>query len=144
MARIALGHVAKEYPHKLDHVLTKDDDAQTPRALHPIFFGSFDWHSCVHGWWTLLTLRRMFAHIPEADAIRDLADSSFTPEKVEAERAYLDRPDSRGFERPYGWAWLLQLHLEATRHEEGWGAELQPLARAFAERLRRYLDVMTY
>ena len=53
MARIALGHVAKEYPHKLDHVMTSDGDALTPRELHPIFFGSFDWHSCVHGWWTL-------------------------------------------------------------------------------------------
>lgn len=144
MARIALGHVTKEYPHKLDHVLTGDEDAQTPRALHPIFFGSFDWHSCVHGWWMLLTVRRLFPQIAEADAIRELADISFTPEKIEAERAYLDRPYSRGFERPYGWAWLLQLHLEATRHKERWGAELEPLARAFAERLHAYLEVMTY
>ncbi|HKP35041.1 MAG TPA: DUF2891 family protein, partial [Sphingomicrobium sp.] len=53
MARIALGHVTQEYPHKLDHVLTSDEDALPPRALHPVFFGSFDWHSCVHGWWTL-------------------------------------------------------------------------------------------
>src|SRR5205814_7310178 len=60
MAGIAIAHVTREYPHKLDHVLASDADALTPRALHPIFFGSFDWHSCVHGWWTLLTLRRMF------------------------------------------------------------------------------------
>jgi hypothetical protein len=51
---------------------------------------------------------------------------------------------SRGFERPYGWAWLLQLHLEATRHDQRWGAELEPLARAFADRLRSYLEVLTY
>jgi hypothetical protein len=144
MARIALGHVTKEYPHKLDHVLVSDEDAQTPRALHPIFFGSFDWHSCVHGWWTLLTVRRLFPRIGEAGAITDLADGSFTSEKIGAELAYLSRPSSRGFERPYGWAWLLQLHLEATRHQECWGAELEPLARAFADRLREYLDVLTY
>ena len=48
-ARIALGHVTREYPHKLDHVLDGAEDALPPRALHPIFFGSFDWHSCVHG-----------------------------------------------------------------------------------------------
>jgi len=144
MARIALGHVAKEYPHKLDHVLESDADALPPRVLHPIFFGSFDWHSCVHGWWTLMTLRRLFPHIEEAAAIAALAGSSFTAEKVCAELAYLDRPSSRGFERPYGWAWLLYLHLEATRHDEPWGDELEPLARAFAERLRTYLDVMTY
>jgi len=144
MAQIALGHVTKEYPHKLDHVLERDADAETPRALHPIFFGSFDWHSCVHGWWTLLTMRRLFPEIPEPDAIRELADESFTAVKVAAECAYLDRPLSRGFERPYGWAWLLYLHLETTRHDESWSAALEPLARAFAQRLREYLPLLTY
>ena len=144
MARIALGHVKREYPHKLDHVLESDADAETPRALHPIFFGSFDWHSCVHGWWTLLMLRRLFPDIQEAGAIAELADDSFSAEKVEAERAYLDRALSRGFERPYGWAWLLYLHLEATRADERWAAALEPLARAFAQRFREYLPVLTY
>jgi hypothetical protein len=144
VAGIALGHVAREYPHKLDHVLADDEDALPPRALHPIFFGSFDWHSCVHGWWTLLTLRRLFPHVPEADAIARLADETFTSEKVGAELAYLDRPLSRGFERPYGWAWLLYLHLEAARHEESWAGELESLARAFAGRLRDYLSILTY
>src|SRR5438045_5552528 len=145
MAGIALGHVAKEYPHKLDHVLIGDHDALPPRVLHPIFFGSFDWHSCVHGWWTLLTLRRLFPHIEEANAIAELSDDSFTAENVAAELAYLDRPLSRGFERPYGWAWLLYLHLEASRHrDKAWGAELETLARAFAGRLRDYLAILTY
>ena len=31
MARIALGHVTREYPHKLDHVLADHRDALTPR-----------------------------------------------------------------------------------------------------------------
>ena len=144
MARIAIGHVTKEYPHKLDHVLAGDWDALTPRALHPVFFGSFDWHSCVHGWWTLLTLRRMFPNIGEAAEVAQLADSSFTADKVGVELGYLSRPSSRGFERPYGWAWLLQLHLEATRHGKVWGSELEPLARAFAGRLSDYLDLLTY
>jgi len=144
MARIALGHVTKEYPHKLDHVLTSDADALPPRVLHPIFLGSFDWHSCVHGWWTLLTLRRLFPGIAESAAIAELADSTFTAEKVGTELAYLARPMNRGFERPYGWAWLLQLHLEATRHQESWGAELESLARAFADWLRAYLPILTY
>jgi hypothetical protein len=144
MARIALGHVRQEYPHKLDHVLLGDEDLAPPRVLHPIFFGSFDWHSCVHGWWTLLTLHRLFPSMPEAGTIRDLADNSFTREKIATELAYLDRPLSRGFERPYGWAWLLSLHLEATLHEESWGRELQPLASAFANRLRDYLAILTY
>ena len=140
MAAIALGHVTKEYPNKLDHVLESDADALSPRELHPIFYGSFDWHSCVHGWWTLLTLHRLHPN----ESIASLAASTFTGEKVAAELAYLDRPLSRGFERPYGWAWLLYLQLEATRHEEGWGAKLEPLARAFADRLSDYLKVLTY
>jgi hypothetical protein len=140
MAEIALGHVVREYPHKLDHVLLGDDDARTPRELHPVFFGSFDWHSCVHGWWSLLTLHRLFPN-PE---IQRLAEATFTPDKIAVERAYLQRELSGPFERPYGWAWLLYLHLEATRQPERWGAELEPLARAFAERLRTFLPLLTY
>ncbi|MCW3798487.1 DUF2891 domain-containing protein [Sphingomonas sp. BN140010] len=144
-ARIALGHVRQEYPHKLDHVLLNDSDARPPRSLHPIFFGSFDWHSCVHGWWTLLTVRRLFPELAKAAGITALADDSFTAGKVAAELAYLDRPLSGGFERPYGWAWLLALHQEASRHEDRpWAEALEPLARAFAERLRLYLTVLTY
>jgi hypothetical protein len=144
-SRIALGHVTREFPHKLDHVLHGDEDAQPPRTLHPTFFGSFDWHSCVHGWWSLLTLRRLFPDNDEATAIARLADRSFTTANVGAELAYLDRPLSAGFERPYGWGWLLYLHLEASRHEgRGWAAELEPLARAFAGRFKAYLPKLTY
>ncbi len=144
-AGIALGHVAREYPNKPEHVLDGDGDLAPPRELHPVFFGSFDWHSCVHGWWTLLTLRRLFPAIPEAQAIAALADSSFSADKVAAELAYLDRPNRRTFERPYGWAWLLALHLEASRHpDRSWAAELEPLARAFADRLRGFLPLLTY
>ena len=140
MARIALGHVAKEFPNKLDHVMEQADDARSPRDLHPIFFGSFDWHSCVHGWWSLLTLHRLYPN----ETIAEAADAAFTAENVAGELAYLDRPLSRGFERPYGAAWLLYLHLEASRHEAGWKTALEPLARAFAQRLRDYLAVLTY
>jgi len=144
MARIALGHIAKEFPHKLDHVLLGESDLLSPQALHPIFFGSFDWHSCVHGWWTLLTLCRLFPHMDEAQRIESLADESFTPEKIAVELQYLDRDLSGPFERPYGWAWLLALHLEAARHREVWAAALEPLASAFALRLGRYLQILTY
>ncbi len=143
-AGIALSHVTKEYPHKLDHVLLGDDDAKPPHLLHPIFHGSFDWHSCVHGWWTLLTLHRLHPDLPEAEAISALALASFTPEKVQAELAYLDRPLSAGFERPYGWGWLLYLHLEASRHKGPIGDALEPLALAFADRLASYLAKLTY
>lgn len=144
-AGIALSHVTREYPHKLDHVMEGPEDALGPRALHPIFFGSFDWHSCVHGWWLMLRLRRLFPDLPLALEVEALADEMLAPDKVAGELDYLDRAYSGGFERPYGWAWLLALHAEAQRHlDRPWAADLEPLARAFAERFRLYLPKLTY
>lgn len=144
-AAAALGHVTREYPNKMDHVLAGPADVQGPRALHPIFFGSFDWHSCVHGWWTLFTLRRLHPDMPEAGRIDALADELFTPDNVAAETAYLERPESRGFERPYGWAWLLMLAAELARHGDGARARtLAPLAEAFARRFRDFLPLAAY
>lgn len=143
-AQAALGHVAREYPNKLDHVMAGDADALGPRALHPIFFGSFDWHSCVHGYWTLATLLRLHPGIAEASTIRALFDDAFTPEKVAAEVAYLARPESRGFERPYGWAWLLKLQAELLAHDAPWAGTLQPLADAFVDRYRAFLPIADY
>ena len=143
-AAAALGHVTREYPNKMDHVLAGPEDIRGPRALHPIFFGSFDWHSCVHGWWTLFTLLRLYPTMPEAHAIRELASDLFTPANVAAETAYLDRPGSRGFERPYGWAWLLMLAAELERHEDGRAEVLRPLAKAFASRFTNFLPLADY
>jgi hypothetical protein len=119
-------------------------DARTPRELHPIFFGSFDWHSCVHGYWLLASLLRREPTIPEAPAIRDLFDEAFTAEKVAGEVAYLSRPSSRGFERPYGWGWLLKLQAELMAHDAPWAATHRPLAEAFAQRFRDFLPKASY
>src|SRR6201996_601177 len=148
-ARIALGHVTREYPNKLDHVLEGPADARGPRVLHPIFFGSFDWHSCVHGYWLLATLLRREPSIPEAGGIRALFDDAFTAEKVTGEVAYLARPSSRGFERPYGWGWLLKLQaalmaLEGPPSSAKWGKPPQPLADVFVARFEAFLPKATY
>ncbi|KQY66770.1 MULTISPECIES: DUF2891 domain-containing protein [unclassified Brevundimonas] len=143
-ASAALGHVAREYPNKMDHVLAGPGDVEGPRALHPIFFGSFDWHSCVHGWWTLFTLLRLHPDMPEAARIRALADELFTPENVAAETAYLQRPESRGFERPYGWAWLLMLAAELERHGDRRADALRPLTLALAGRFTEFLPLADY
>ncbi len=143
-AGLTLGHLGLEYPHKLDQVLSGDGDLLAPRVLHPIFYGSYDWHSCVHGWWQVLKLARRFPGMPEAAAIRAGADAMLTPANVAGELAYLARPGSAGFERPYGWGWLLALHAEAALHEAPWGEALAPLATAFAERFADYLPRLTY
>lgn len=144
MAGIALGHVAREYPHKLDHVLADDTDARTPRDLHPIFFGSFDWHSCVHSWWLLLRLAHRFPQHARAAETLALAAETFTPEKIAVERAYLARPESRGFERPYGWAWLLKLHSEMVSTNSVLAPILQPFSHDFAQHWRTLLGSFTY
>ncbi len=143
-ARITLGHIDRAYPYKLDQILTGPGDALPPATLHPIFHGSFDWHSCVHGWWQLLTIARLFPDLPETAAISARADAMLTPTLVAGELAYLDRPMTTGFERPYGWAWLLALHAEATRHDAPWGDALAPLAAVFAARFAAYLPKLTY
>ena len=148
-AGIALGHLTREYPHKqFDHILTGPEDVRSPRELHPIFFGSFDWHSCVHGHWLLARLYRRFPQLSHAAAIRALLDGQLTAAKAAGELEYLGQPSTRGFERPYGWAWALALQAELLRHEsaEGrrWAAALAPLAREFVRRFEAYLPVATY
>jgi hypothetical protein len=147
-ARIALGHVGREFPSKLDHVLHGPPDLLRPSALHPIFYGSFDWHSCVHGYWLLARVRRLYPHAGAAGAIGDLFDRQLTPQKVSGELAYLERPLSGGFERPYGWGWLLMLQAEIERSADDqsrrWAGALRRLAEAFADRLRGYLPKLSY
>ncbi|WP_312160369.1 DUF2891 domain-containing protein [Phenylobacterium sp.] len=144
-ARLALGHVRRPYPFKLDQVLAGDEDVLAPRVLHPIFHGSFDWHSCVHGYWLLARLYRRLPIIPAADEILSLFNEMLTPDKVAGELAYLRRPTSAGFERPYGWAWLLMLSAELERHEgRPWAADLRPLTHAFADRFKAFLPKATY
>ncbi len=141
--KLALRCVQTEYPNKLSHVINGPEEVRSPRELHPVFFGCFDWHSCVHGHWLLVRMLKMFPEIPQADSVRAVLRDHFTPEKVAAEVAYLHRPNRRSFERTYGWAWLLKLQQELLTWDapEGreWAAALQPLADAFVE---RYLDFL--
>jgi hypothetical protein len=143
-AGIALSHVTREYPHKLDHVLKGPEDLKSPSTLHPLFYGSFDWHSNVHAYWLLATLYRREREFPERAEIATLFDARFTPENVAGELAYLGQPAHGTFERPYGWAWLLMLAAELARHNRPWAATLAPLAAAFRDRFRDWLPKATY
>ena len=146
-ARLALSHVTREYPNKLDHVINNSDDLKSPRELHPVFFGSFDWHSCVHGYWLLATIERVFPALDVAGEIRQLFDTQLTQQTVSVEVDYLKQPLRATFERPYGWAWLLMLATELNRggaERKKWRDALRPLAGAFAERFRDFLPKATY
>ena len=140
---VALGHVTREYPHKLDDVLDGPQTLKAPRDLHPVFFGSFDWHSCVHGYWLLARALRRFPAAPFAAEIADLFERQLTADKIAAECAYFDAPSARGFERPYGWAWALKLAGELAAAPRGSDA-MAPLARRLARRLYDFLPLSPY
>lgn len=64
-ARIPLTYLRLEYPNHIMHLLNDDGDVLLPRELHPIFYGCFDWHSAVHGYWLLLRCVRLYPHLQQ-------------------------------------------------------------------------------
>ena len=147
-ADIALANVVREFPNKMDHVMGAAGDVRRPREVHPVFYGSFDWHSCVHMHWLLARVRRIFPAVAQRTAIDALFDKHFSQSNVAAECAYLARTESRGFERTYGWAWLLELATELRRGTDAesrrWSTTLEPLAAAFVRRYEDYLPRQRY
>lgn len=157
-ASVVLSHLDREFPNKLDHVMADASQVRSPRELHPIFYGSYDWHSNVHGHWVLIRALRLYPGLAQAGEIRAILDGRFTAGAVEGEVAYLKQPGRGTFERTYGWAWLLKLAAELraglnTRAGiapetfgafERWQAALQPLTDAFVDRYLKYLPKATY
>src|ERR1700756_5158330 len=92
-ARLALKGTDKEYPNKPEHVMGGPDDVKGPKALHPAFYGCYDWHSSVHGHWMLARLLRLFPDLPEAPRIRSTFKDHLTAEKLRAEADYFARKD---------------------------------------------------
>lgn len=139
LARIALGHVRREYPHIESMRLQSAADLLPPSQQHPVFYGSYDWHSCVHSYWLLARIQRLQPELAESAAIGQLFNQQLTREKLEQERAFFQRPGNSSFERPYGWAWLLKLQAELNAGGATWADALQPLSSHLAERLCNYL-----
>jgi Protein of unknown function (DUF2891) len=144
-ATVALANVTTEFPNAPQHVLMHRDERVRPAALHPAFYGSFDWHSSVHMHWTLLRLLRRFPDLPEAGRVREVLDAHLTPAALVTEARYLDEHPI--FERPYGWGWALALAAEALAGGEptaAWSAALRPLADAVERRFVDWLPRATY
>jgi hypothetical protein len=141
--RMALDGVHREYPNQIAHVMTRDADARTPRALTPVFYGCYDWHSAVHGHWLLARASRLFPDAEYANDARAALDASFSSDaRVAAEVAYVrERP---GFERPYGLAWLLTLQAELVEMGSPHARTLAPLAELGAMHLARWLPKLSH
>jgi hypothetical protein len=146
-AALALDCVHKEYPNKIAHVLSGDQDVAAPRDLTPAFYGCYDWHSSVHGHWLLARLARTFPGEPFAVTARAALGQSLTPEHIAGEVKYLAGAGRAGFERPYGLAWLLQLSAELREWDDpqakAWAAALKPLEDAAVQRLKDWLPKLS-
>ena len=104
-----------------------------PIEHHPAFYGCFDWHSAVHGHWSLVYLMKTFPGLARRDDAIRMLDENLTAENIEREIAYFSmNRDSASFERTYGWAWLLKLQEELLSWDDekaaNWALNLQPLA----------------
>jgi hypothetical protein len=140
-AATALDNVRREYPRYVVHLLSQRE-AIDERALHPAFYGSYDWHSAVHMHWLLARLLRLD---PGKKEIAGVLDAHLAPAPLAAELAYFKRPGAATFERPYGWAWLLELQAELGRlGNRAWIMALQPLAEELARRMARFIAGAPY
>jgi hypothetical protein len=147
-ARLALKGITKEYPNKPDHVLGSAGDVKGPRALHPAFYGCYDWHSSVHGHWMLIRLLRRFPEMKEGGEIRGVLRGHLQAENLQAEAIYFARAESKPFERPYGWAWLLKLAEELNGWDDpegkSWARNIRPLVDVVITRYLDYFPKQTY
>ncbi len=146
-ASLALDCIHQEYPNKLNQVLPDSSMLQSPKSLHPAFYGCFDWHSAVHGHWMLIRLLKRFPDLPKGKEIREKIAQNITPANIAQEVAYFQQA-SKSWERMYGWAWLLKLseELYTWNDQQGqyWYTTLQPLSKAIVERYQQFLPLQHY
>jgi hypothetical protein len=141
-AKLVLSCVRREFPYQPAHVVQRPADLRRPRELHPAFYGCYDWHSAVHGHWLLVHLARHIPGLKEAAAIRRVLDEHLSARNLKVEAAYLKKHP--GFERPYGWAWLLKLAHELTGWDDRLSANLQPLVEVIERQYLQWLPRQTY
>jgi hypothetical protein len=162
-AQVAITNIGLEFPVGSYYVMNEPDDLPgRPRDLTPVFYGSFDWHSCVEMHWVLVRLLRTVPEFVPVAEIKATLDAQFTAEKLATEAAFMAGPDGFG-ERPYGWGWALTLvhEVESLARElaagqlEGpqaallesaqqWLAALEPLGAALTGCFLDWLPKATY
>lgn len=147
-AQLALKGIDREYPNKPAEVLTGPQDIMSPAAMHPAFFGCFDWHSAVHGHWLLVRLLRVCPELLEAAVVRTRLSAHLTAAHLAREAAYFESKDNRSFERMYGWAWALRLAAELRAWDDPaaqqWSKNLAPLEQRLVALTRDFLPRLTY
>ncbi len=135
LAALPLHCMQEEYPNKLNQTIGSKEDLQSPKALHPAFYGCFDWHSSVHGHWSLITLLKQFPNLENSDEIREKLAQNISKENIATEILYFKGKYNKSFERTYGWAWLLKLAEELHTWDD-------PLARTLEVNLQPMTDII--
>jgi Protein of unknown function (DUF2891) len=95
----------------------------------PIFHGCLDWHSAVHGVYSLYAIHRRTG----AELYLEAARQHARPELVEAEVEHMRDEELEAQENPYGFSWVLAL-VRAQELATG-THELRPLADYARERV---------
>lgn len=141
-AAVGLANVVREHPRHVGHLLTAAGEELAPRKLHPAFYGSYDWHSAVHMHWLLARVLRLY---PRKTDVGALLDRHLSREHLAVELHYFQSPAGASFERPYGWAWLLELQAELSRlGNRRWSDAVEPLAAEIATRFARFVGGAPY
>lgn len=145
---VALACALREYPVMPFFIATGPGPYPTHRQLHPAFFGSFDWHSCVEMHWVVVRLQRMFPRDTPGEQARTVLNDLLTEANIRQELAYFLDPNHRSMERPYGWGWLLTLQHELLTWDDAdarrWAAAVAPLADTLAANLAAWWPATTY
>lgn len=137
-----------EYPNKLGQVLGSASELKGPKELRPVFYGCFDWHSSVHGYWSIMKLLKDYPQLDESGKVRNILNNNITTENVSVELAFFQDYNNRNFERTYGWAWLFQLQNELYTWKDSdaqrWYQNLKPLAELLVSKYEEYLPKLNY
>jgi hypothetical protein len=148
LATLPLKCLQQEYPNKLGQLLIDSTEIQSPKKLHPTFYGCFDWHSSVHGHWSLVYLLKKFPNLSNKELIIQKLKTNLSKENIQIEIDYLNKKHEKSFERTYGWNWLLKLQLELETSSEPFAAELaqnlKPLSTIIIERYIEFLPKLLY
>ncbi len=149
LASLPMTCIQQPFPYKPGHVLAQASDLALPQVHHPAFYGCFDWHSAVHGHWSLVYLLKTFPGLKGEAEARRMLDENLTAANIASEIAYFSLNDqTETFERTYGWAWLLKLQQELIEWEDEdaakWAAALEPLAQVIVDKYIEYLPKLVY
>ena len=148
LIELPLHCVGTEYPYKPGETLESEEDLVEPITVHPVFYGCFDWHSAVHGYWSMVTLLKQFPEIDKAEEVRKLLKEKITADNVATEVAFFEKSINTSFERTYGWAWLLKLSEELHNWNDPIAKDLEqnlkPLADIIVLRYKEFLPKLKY